>query len=417
MHTLGDLPKKDSGMKLHVLASNLADGGKIVHSSDKDPGKPIISALLDSCAIPYCFRTWPRGAGVTIVDGGICENLPSDELQPNEKDDGPVLALSFRPMWPGPPVDFLSFTMSLLDTAMNNSVDRARARLGTERVHLIDTSLTTFAFNDARRFSDLDADPIRKSCAQFFGAVLDKEEKLASTRSVPGDPWSDLNVQTMEDAWRVYVAQHAQRLVVYERCSLAVQANCMDRAGGSSAVLPDFVTYSVRFRTREELFCTSLAIIPSEGMQVSLAQSEITVTTPNSVVDYVLTPARDPSAPGKRLALLFFTPPLPANSGPYTLDLKQRVPEFMRKLRDERRDDLFIDTKKASGDIGTIDLVLQIPSAFKTARFIPDATAPSGREMTYPERAQYASPPGFRTLGWTANAFRSGNRFRVEVIV
>jgi hypothetical protein len=29
--------------------------------------------------------------------------------------------------------------MALLDTAMNNSVERARARIGIERVHLIGT--------------------------------------------------------------------------------------------------------------------------------------------------------------------------------------------------------------------------------------------------------------------------------------
>jgi predicted acylesterase/phospholipase RssA len=417
VYSLGDLTEKPSGIKVHLLASNLADGAKIVHSSEKDPKKSIVSALLDSCAIPYCFRVWPRGGGPTIVDGGICENLPSDELLAFEKDDGPVLALSFRPVWPGPPQDFLAFTMALLDTAMNNSVDRAKARLGADRLHLIDTNLTTFDFGAASTFSNLDGDPIRKAATEFFRAFVEKEEKSQASRSLPGDPWSELNLETMEGAWRIYTAQHAQRLVSYEHCSLIVQANCLESDGHESAHA-DFVTYSGRFRTREEFFCTMLSIIPTEGTVVSLANSEIYVSAANGQsIDYVLMPARDPSAVAKRPALLFFTPPLPADSGPYTLELKQRVPGFMKRLLEGRRDDLFIDTKATSGNIETIDLVLQVPKAFKEARLLPDSARPAGREMTQHERVQYSAPPGFRTLGWRAEGFEAGERFRVEVIL
>jgi hypothetical protein len=222
----------------------------------------------------------------------------------------------------------------------------------------------------------------------------------------------------MEDAWRIYSAQHEHRLVDYEFCSLVVQANALEQLDQAHASLPDFVSYSGRLRTREELFCTSLAIIPTEGTDVTLANSEITVTDATGrPVDYVMVPARDPSSGTKRPALLFFTPPLPANSGPYTLELNQRVPGFMSKLLTDRRDELFIDTKKASGEIGLIDLVLHVPNSLAAARLIPDEQYPSGRGMTADEVKPYRRPPGFRTLGWRAERFPSGQRFRVEVII
>jgi hypothetical protein len=191
---------------------------------------PIVSALLDSCAIPYCFRIW-QAAGPVIVDGGLCENLPSDELLEHEKTDGPVLAVSFKSSWPGTQRNLEEFSLALLDTAISNSVTRAKTRLGLDRVCEIQTSLTTFAFAEAAALSEEEAERIRREASDFVEGFV-RQQRLR----ILGNPWTELNVGTMEDLWKVYSYQHLDRAAGQnDSSSVVVQANCLVDEDGSPA--------------------------------------------------------------------------------------------------------------------------------------------------------------------------------------
>lgn len=54
-----------------MMATDLTNG----MSSVKGAGDSLINSLLDSAAIPFFFRAM-NSPNATIVDGGLCENLP-----------------------------------------------------------------------------------------------------------------------------------------------------------------------------------------------------------------------------------------------------------------------------------------------------------------------------------------------------
>jgi predicted acylesterase/phospholipase RssA len=396
---------------VHIVASVLSDARKQVHS-DTSSGMPIVSALLDSCAIPYCFRIW-QTAGPVIVDGGLCENLPSDELLEHESTDGPVIAMSFRSPLPGTQRSLQEFSLALLDTAISNSVTRARTRLGIDRVCEIQTSVTTFDFVEATAFAPEEAEKIRSEAADFVDGFV-RQERL----KILGNPWKELNVGTMEDLWKIYSFQHLDRAAAQNTASsVVVQANCLvEEPEGPSFGQPDYVFFQTEFKAVSEMFCYHVAVVPSSGPG-TLYSSEIEVTGHDGEpVNFVLVPARDSANPGKRLVLVYFTPTLPTDSGPYRIRVTQSIPNFMKELKEKSKDELFLMTKQTKGPIGRIDLVLHVPKGFINARAIAKADNPRGREMVRRELDVYTSPPGFRTIGWRGENLEPG-KFGCDVIL
>ncbi len=74
-----------------LIATNLREADSEVYMEGN-----LIQKIMDSCALPYCFRVWNRDQSPIIVDGGICENLPSDVLAGKDPEFGQVFGISFR---------------------------------------------------------------------------------------------------------------------------------------------------------------------------------------------------------------------------------------------------------------------------------------------------------------------------------
>jgi predicted acylesterase/phospholipase RssA len=91
--TIADL-RKARNIEVKIVATDLTNSSKIVYEGNY----PLMTALMNSCGIPYCFRTWSSGGNPIIVDGGICENLPSEELDSPQDIDhfGVVVGISFK---------------------------------------------------------------------------------------------------------------------------------------------------------------------------------------------------------------------------------------------------------------------------------------------------------------------------------
>jgi predicted acylesterase/phospholipase RssA len=83
--------RSERPMELLIVSSDLENRG----SRKAGPDDDAVSAIADSCAIPFIFRTW-RGSGCRFVDGGICSNLPVDFLLDKVRERGEVLAVSFE---------------------------------------------------------------------------------------------------------------------------------------------------------------------------------------------------------------------------------------------------------------------------------------------------------------------------------
>jgi predicted acylesterase/phospholipase RssA len=115
----------------------------------KDPKEDLVKALFDSSAFPLVLKG-ARQLNHPFVDGGLCENLPSDNLVGEESKYGNVLAISF----PDRPRSRLSlntfaFIMELFSTAINNSIKRASAHLPTYAVLEIASDINIFDFSFA----------------------------------------------------------------------------------------------------------------------------------------------------------------------------------------------------------------------------------------------------------------------------
>ncbi len=145
--------EKEGAMPFEVSSTDLRSGG-VKHYAESDN---VVEAVLDSCAIPFFFRSWNiGGAGTLHVDGGMCENLPVWKLKAGEKEMengdlkwGRAIAFSFEPETPGLPGDICDFTRALISTSIDNTVYRAKQALGADSVHEIKTILKTFDFKTA----------------------------------------------------------------------------------------------------------------------------------------------------------------------------------------------------------------------------------------------------------------------------
>jgi hypothetical protein len=399
MRTFGDIRAK-TGTEVIVVASDLGTSKKIVYKGDETD---IVQSLLDSCAIPYCFRVWNRSDNPVIVDGGICENLPSEELEQGEVTYGPVAAISFPHPSSKAPTNFAEFSAAILNTAIDHSVSRVKLRLGEDKVFSITSraDIGTFDFDGALKFADSDTyDHVREKSEAFFTGFI----KPRDVQTVVGDPWRVQNITMMEKLGVIYARQHANSNVSYVHCRFVVQANCLvDDPNDNWSSFGDLVRYSLVHRTLSEpIFCQRFSLLQADHPTQLNKMEFSALDSDGNPIETTSLPVRDPRFPDKRALLLFFLPPLPANSGPYTIEFTDEVNGFMAPLRDGK-DELVINPNRAYGKLGKIDWVLHVPTRFDKARMVNKPGDTFGRRMTSSELNQsYPSPRGFRPIGWTA---------------
>jgi predicted acylesterase/phospholipase RssA len=140
---------RTKGVDLFVLAADLDSRCAKTYGPDprQTPSEEVLRAVLISSALPYVFATHANFRSTlahAVVDGGLCENLPHRPLQDaqGELSNGKILGFSFpstldeaRPSGP------IEFGLRLVDTAVHNSVARAREAIGREYLFDIDTTI------------------------------------------------------------------------------------------------------------------------------------------------------------------------------------------------------------------------------------------------------------------------------------
>jgi len=140
----------------------------------KNPKQDLVKALFDSSAFPLVLKG-ARQLNHPFVDGGLCDNLPSDYLVGEENRYGNVLAISFpdRPR-PNLLLSTFTFAVELLSTAIDNSIKRARARLPSYSVLEIATDIETFDFSTAfdKNARKADMELIRIRTKEWLGVNI-----------------------------------------------------------------------------------------------------------------------------------------------------------------------------------------------------------------------------------------------------
>lgn len=409
--------KSEKLIEVKIIAANLTDSTKVVHCGDE----PIVSSLLNSCGLPYYFRVWGNSGSSVIVDGGICENLPFEELSSDTNEFGPILAISFAKPQRRAVNNVVEFSKALLDTAMENSMERSRMRLGDASVFSIPAlKVGTFDFSDAHHEICSDGgsyELIREQARSFFQDFLDRHRKR--NQVLVGDPWKTQSLATMEQLGKVYQAQHSQIKRRYSYGKLIVKANCLYPQDHPSHG-PDLVHYQAEFKTlNQPMYCHRIFVSDAKHA-TSLERTTWTVLDLSTnkqirAIDVPMITSDSATEDTGRQLLLFLDPVLPANSGPYRFDFQDMVEGFMKPLAECGEDKLKIVLKGAEQVIEKIELLLWAPNGF-LAKLSPhpESIAP-GRAMLPFELSCHPAPPGFSTFGWIGENIPAGGPFAVKI--
>jgi NTE family protein len=413
--TLGDLENK-TGIKVLVIAADLTDAKKIVH---KEAQTQILNALEDSCALPFCFRVWPKASQRVIVDGGICENLPVDDLS---HDSAPIVGLSFPRTRSSAPTNFLEFSKSLLETAINNSMERSRLSVRFDKIISLDTQINTFDFTFALNEGlGTDYENVRKATKAEFEQYL--ADKQRSSGAVAPDAWSTQNPKMLMDLGDINKFHETTAKFHYFHAGLTLRANCMAAVGEPGYGEPDLIEYEIIFEPVDDPILFHSIAINSTAQFASQNRTIYTVMDGRDrKIPTVAVPSQDRENPTDRNLILFFSSPLRKANGPFKLRFADTVQNLLGDLATTGRDYLELFPRRSAGTINQIDLVLIYPERYAAVRMIPVAGHGSGQQMTDGdlERGKYRPPPGFKVLGWYGKDLEDlgpDRAFRVDLSV
>ena len=413
--TLGDLEKK-TGISVFVVAADLSDAQKIVY---KDPSTQILNALEDSCALPFCFRVWSKASHRIIVDGGICENLPVDDLAVGT---APIIGLSFPRKPSSAPQSLMQFSASLLETSINNSMERARQSVSFDKILSIDTRIDTFNFKNALEEGlRTEYERIRNNTKSELEQYLSDRHRASG--EVSADAWLTQNPAMLMHLGDINKFHEKTAKFHYYHAGVTVQANCLAAEGEPGYGDPDLVEYSVIFEPIDDPILFHSIAISSTAKFVSQNRTMYNVLDgQDQKIPTIALPSQDKEHPEDRNLILFFGTPLRQGHGPYKLRFADTVQNFLGDLQTTGKDFLELFPRRAQGKVNQIDLVLIYPERYGHMRMVPVAGNRRGQQMTEGElhQAKYYAPPGFRVLGWYGKDLEdlgSDTPFRVDLSV
>ncbi|HTD83794.1 MAG TPA: patatin-like phospholipase family protein [Gemmatimonadaceae bacterium] len=385
--TIGDLD-----IPIVVVASDLTNLQPCVYET---PEQPLVSCIMDSAGIPFFFRTAPspaHGNDRVVVDGGICENLPSEELT-NAPAYGEIVGITFSASRRRETLTtFASFIGALLETAMNASVIRARQELGANNF-VIRTEAGSFDFRRAfEKGLGAEYRETRLLADRFFRDYLERAHRPAGTTAFPQRRLSDVTgaLRTM------YERQHEP--VRFEVLSVRMIVTGASQARAERRG-PDDIRHEIVFRATEQpVHCYRIKLTPAAAPELQKSQCEV-FDRDSTPVAFDLVPIPDDSNDAREY-LLFFRDPIVAGDrrSPVTLRVRDAVAGVLCLVADGR-DELMTCATRADRPVPRIEIVVHLPEELLDTSIVP-AAGPAGAPMSRPELIPYAAPANFFTLGW-----------------
>ena len=393
---LGDLE-----IPLTIVASDLTN--MQVCTYDR-PDAPLISSLLDSAGIPFFLRTPPgrrRDAYRVIVDGGVCENLPSDKLSYSAT-EGEVVGITFSGARTGAPLrGFLDFARALLETALNASVLRAQLALGPNNF-MIHTDGGSFDFAHAFT-AGLGAEyrETRLRAEEFFreyverASAVDRASRPASAGRLTELPAARLR-NIVEALRSMYLLQQEPMRFEFVLVRMVVTGASQTLARPRQA---DQICHEIVFRAAAHpVSCYRIRLTPAGREGEPTTQCEV-FDRSYGPVPFDLVPVSDNASEDRDYLLFFREPILPGDArSPVTLRVRDTVPEALRLVK-EGRDELLTRASRAEGPIGRVEIVVHLPEELGET-VVAAASGSGGSLMTPAELLRFAAPAGFVTLGW-----------------
>lgn len=410
---------EEFGTELVIVSTNLAYGATVAESSGD---RRVLSAILDSCSIPFVFRgPTKKSDGDLVVDGGVCENLYVDGLLPFEKESGPVYAISFKeangPRGRKDTHTLAHFAQALVETAVDHSTKRASIQLGRSRVLELVTQLGTLDFDNALMNVEDHARGGRLQTRNFFEASVQREVAAARRLS------TDVPEATQRMVWEIYDGQNppgAWRIDEYE---LFVSVRCLEHPSPTEWTHhPDLVRYRVSITPTDQPVISFGALLVAGKGEPLRSMSWDARDSENRTIETRNLPAMSDQGRG---FVAHFLEPLRANGGsfkpPYTVAYSHDVAGAGRKLLDRGWADLLLSTTRSGEVVPCIRIVVEVPEGIELT-WSPsprDTSGIVGREMTPAEcKSVNKDPaPGYRNLGWIGEDVPPSRYFGVRLFV
>lgn len=426
----------DLKIPTHVTVTDIKNT-KLKCYSDTDG---IINSLVDSCAIPFFFRSHNSGGDSVILDGGICENLPSDVLLDYEDKDGPIIGISFTKTPGDTPKNLLQFCIALLNTAMDNSMDRAKRKLRSA-VHSIDTEITTFDFYDATEFlnksenSKSEYKNVKNNTEIFFRKIAnDIKEDNKKKQFIKGDPWQAADegdhwarayTKLMLNVGMMYSIQNPTQEQEYLECTLIVTGGRKEE--GENLYSADNVKAIGIYKAKNTIYNRSIYLSHAKHhTELEESHSKVTILKTKKAVKTIPIPIvkKEHGHEHKRKLLICFDPVIKKEDGAFEMEFVDTIKGFLAPLYDnkKRKDELAITTgDDATGTIGIVRIVVYLPNntAFNDVKMKARTNAKNqGRLMNENELSIFEkkAPPEMKTLGWIGNNILPKERFVVDII-
>jgi predicted acylesterase/phospholipase RssA len=397
---------RDLDIPLVVVAADLSNVQTVTYSG---PDDPLLASIMDSAGIPFLLRAVPRGGEEyrVIVDGGVCDNMPSEQL-PVSAADGQVLGITFAVSRAAAPLTtFSEYVRALVDTALNASVLRAQEQLGVN-AFVIRAAGTSFDF---RRAIDAacgaDYRETQLLAESWFRAYAARTAKVAATEPHPRTfPRAELD-DVAASLRRMYERQ--QEPVRFEFLSIRMIVTGASQAPPERRG-PDNIRHEIVFRaTTHPVHCYRVQLTPGSAPDLQRTHCEV-FDVEGDPVPFEIVPV------GRREYLLFFaTPIVPGDArAPVTLRVRDAVVEGLR-LATEERDELVVRASRADRPIARIEIVVHLPEELGDT-LLAAAPGSEGTRMSPPELLAYPAPAGYFTLGWKGESVPPNTLFGCNLL-
>ncbi|CAN7635669.1 patatin-like phospholipase family protein [Bradyrhizobium sp. LjRoot220] len=403
------------GIQLLVTGSDLSLSRGVIFESGN-----LIERIMHSAAIPFAFRTFLDVVTSPYVDGGLCENLPVEQLLAQEDFDGPVFCVSIGDEEPQPyvPTGAKDYCLQLISASMNHNVDRSRRLVGLSNQIEEKSGIDTFAFEAA--IGKLDDEDWY---AAAFDRTMDKIHKIAQLYEMvgvaaPSKLSGRLSAsKMMHSLFKVFETALGTSEWEYIKSGFVVRAECLHRLRPSQIRSADYVVRIATIRARgDNLVCfNSSAHLNDQSSIIPTAWTCFNETQSRDLRVQAI-PVKNPADPsgGSIGVLIFFENPLSSVAKGDILTIKSHflLENAMGGLNTNGGDYISVSNPH-SIPVATVETVLVYPASFGTISATADGIfAPiSAAEV----QAQYlVNLPNYHAVGVSAQRLAPGSVFRAN---
>jgi predicted acylesterase/phospholipase RssA len=393
---------EDGGRPCFVTVAHLRSGHRIDRSGE---GPPVLQSLRNSSGLPFVFRA-PKNMSDDnpTLDGGLCENLPIEDLARDTAIYGEVFAVAFAPPKLDIPRNAQEMLLMLFDLMINHNVTKARSKLRRKSaLSLVPTALKTTDFTRICSIGLSDKN---------YRNALDSVTRDLDNWLKPKPPTSSITVaDTLDQLRTIFDTIETKYNVVRSVLTVVARSFAPDREKTAEEIvsITEVEPTNEPLRGYQEYIGSSVASAETEwkvweldeGGHRAQARELVKVPLPSAKVD----------APS-RLGLVFDPPLQPSRR--YQIHARSTLRACLEALRKVNGTDFLANTLlKSLGTSKTVlDVILVAPAKVRLS-----GNAESARPLTNAELAEFDEiyPSGFVAQGWRREGAEPGDSLHLTL--